>query len=244
MSIYRSRAILRWCVVKTRMKGRATRLEGRQASRAVRNIVQLRPFVSGEPVVESHFELARLTPREPNVLQHRFQLSNWNSRLVLVESKLIVDQLNSSQNLKDGVHDRTGPRQDQRPPWPQDPVRLGQYIFRPRQMLKHGKHRHMIELSAFEWQPSGYVRANQGDLVLLCIFGIVVEPDARCDSCLDVLQKRRSRATAEVAYAGLKSNVRGRGSKTAPGNETIERGIGHLSIQPFPRRHSSARHRE
>src|ERR1700680_4960876 len=46
-----------------------------------------------------------------------------------------------------------------------------------------------------------------------------------------MLEERRSRATAEIAHAGLKSNVWGGGSKKAPCHETVTRRIGHLFSQ-------------
>src|SRR4029077_9645977 len=83
-------------------------------------------FMRHEPVVQSQLKPSVLKSREADGAQHFLELFRRDSWLVLVESQFIVDQLDASQNLQDGVDRGTGPSHDQRPAWTEDPVSFGQ----------------------------------------------------------------------------------------------------------------------
>src|ERR1700676_3436590 len=147
-------------------------------------------------VVEAEFKQPVIKFLKTDAPQRLLQFRNRNAFLMLVALHLRAHEPQPTQNPQNRVGHEGRPRQYQRTPGREHPVRFAKHELRRHEMLQYGQHHHMIELARWQRQWRTDIRVNALPTPSGALLDLVVHAHAADDSVRGILQESGFQAAA------------------------------------------------
>jgi hypothetical protein len=182
----------------------------------------------GHEIVQAELELAVEEAAEADAMQHLLKLLGGNAFLMLIAFHFVADQADRVQDAQNGIDTAGRPSQYERAFGRKDAMRLAKKRFRFGEMLQHGQHYDVIELSRLQRQRLANVGSDALPAPTSPVFYLIINANSVANAIRRVVQKGSVQPTSHVAHSGARPNMRIRSAKAKPRERAINYGVGHL----------------